>query len=87
MLTLQQVSIQRYYLIIAHIVPTLKMIPITHIFFNWKFVSLNLPPFTNLILRLLDPFPSGNHLFVCCIYVSVLLCVFSFLRFHMRVES
>ena len=50
--------------------------PVTHLFYNWKFVPLNLP---HLFLSVLQPLTSGNHLFLLCIYSSVLFVHISFL--------
>ena len=47
--------------------------PMIYLFYDWKFVPLNLPYLFHLYL---NPIVSGNHLFVLCICksVSVLLC-------------
>ena len=74
---LPSVTIKSYYVIIDYILHTVHFTPMTHLFCNQKFVPFNLPQ-----LFLLSPtptrlLPSGNHLFVLCIYdcVSVLLCL------------
>ena len=66
------VTIQRYSIGIDYIPHLVHRIRVTHIFCSWKFVPVNLP---HGFLSSLHPLPSGNPLFVLCIYnsVSVLL--------------
>ena len=53
-------------------------IPKTHLFCRWKFIPLHLPHWFFSF-----PHCPTNHLFILCIYNSVLLCLFSFFfRFY-----
>ena len=58
-----------------------RFIPVIHLFYSWKALPLNLPD-----LFLLPTFPSGNHLFILCESVSLLLFahLFGFYIPHIR---
>ena len=79
----------RYSDLIDYIPQTVPFIPVTlfSFFNNWKLLPLNfLYPFHPP-----TPLPSGNHLFVLCIYKSILFSyIFFFVlyfRFHIQVKS
>ena len=63
------ISPQRYYLVIDYIPHTVHLIPMTHLFCKWKFVSLYLPH-----LFLSSPTPS--LVTICLFSVSVTLFLF-----------
>ena len=63
------------YNIIDCIPSAIHYIPVTHLFYNWKFIPFNLP---QLLHSLPTPLYSGNHQFVPCMYkfASVLFYLF-----------
>ena len=75
----QYVVIQGYYIVIDYILCIVRFITGTHLFCNWKFGPLYFP-----LLFLSSPttlLPSGNHLFVLCIYNSVPILLYLFTCF------
>ena len=67
----ESISVQSYCNIIDHISYAVYYIPVTYLFYKWRFINLN--PF-----HLFHPdfTPSGNYLFVLCESVSVLFSFF-----------
>ena len=64
------VTMQAYCNIFDYIPYSVHYVPVTYLFYNWKFVHLNhLHLFHPTLIRL----PSGDHQFVLCIYEPVSL--------------
>ena len=77
--SLLSVTLQRCSVIYTDYIPRfVQLIPVTHLFSNWKFAPCNLP---HLILSSSRPHASSNYLFSVCMTLLLFCCVCSFVLF------
>ena len=78
-----KVTIQSYYNIVDYIPHAVHFIPMTHLFYNWKFVPLNLP-------HLFHSSPHTPPLWqppVCSLYLWVCFCFVTFVHLFCFLDS